>query len=305
MTLSYRHETKVVSRNLAAKLLNDLNHGNRKVVEPHVWSLAKEMASGVFNLNPQPIIIREDKKKASLKLLDGQHRLHAAKRKAPSEGVPMLFCYVLGNDAEITTLQNTIDSGKPRTTTDRGGFQGFGIPQNFLERAARLFTVIGQAVDDTDTSKGVYGWMNAPKASYSLCKVFAENQMAALCRADQLASDHCKDQFKPHRIHKQYLALAYLVALMNGTEVDDLYRFAGEAARPNSTLSCKLHEVWREGHDFAIRLSKGTANASGIQYLLIRDLLVDFLNGQLTNNFQPVLDTKRVDDTTFTDFDVI
>lgn len=305
MTLSYRHETKIVSRDLASKLLADLNHGNRKVVEPHVWSLAKDMASGVFNLNPQPIIIREDKKKAALRILDGQHRLHAAKRKAPQRGVPMLFCYVRGNDAEIKTLQNTIDSGKPRSTSDRGGFHGFGIPQNFLERATRLFTVIGQAVDETDADKGVYGWMNAPKASYSLCKLFAEGQMAALSQADQLASDHCKKQFKPHKVQKQYLALAYLVALMNGAEVDDLCRFASEAAQPNSILSCKLHEVWREGHDFAVKMTKGTANSSGIQYLLIRDLLVDFLNGQLTNNFRPVVDTRQVDGTTFTDFDVI
>ena len=304
MTLKLRYERKTVSRDLAAKLLQDLNHGNRKLVEPHAWSLAKEMASGVFNLNPQPIVIREDDKRATLKLLDGQHRLFAAARKAPNEGVPMMFCYALGSDAEITTLQNTIDSGKPRSTTDRGGFQGLGIPQGFLEKAARMFDIIGQAIDESDPNKGVYDWMNAPKATYSACRLFAEGQAAELIRADQTAAKHCACQFKSYRVGKQYLALTYLVALMNGAEIDALEAFASEAANPKSVLACKLKEVWRDGHVFADRVDDASKNASGIQYLLLRDLLVGYLSGTLTSTFQPVINIRDVDGTTLTDFDL-
>tara|TARA_R100001163_G_scaffold17362_1_gene15567 strand:- start:4504 stop:5418 length:915 start_codon:yes stop_codon:yes gene_type:complete len=304
MALKFRHEQKKVSRDLAAKLLKDLNFNNRKLFRPHVWTLASEMSSGVFNLNPQPIVILEDHKRATLQLLDGQHRLHAAAEKAPVDGVPMMFCYVQGNDAEIKTLQNTIDSGKPRTTTDRGGFQGLGIPQGFLEKSCRLFNVCGQLKNDTDPSKGVYDWMDAPRASYSACKLFADAQAAQLLEAHRLASQHYKTEFAKHRVSKQYLAVAYLVALLNGVEIDDIQSFANEALNNKSVLSCKLQEVWRLGHPFEQAVMHGSNNSSGIQYLLMRDLLVAFLAGTLKSDFEPVLNIRGVHGTELADFNL-
>lgn len=304
MTLKFRHEQKQVSRGLAAKLLKDLNFKNRKLFQPHVWTLANEMSSGVFNLNPQPIVIREDHKRATLQLLDGQHRLHAAASKAPQDGVPMMFCYVQGNDAEIKTLQNTIDSGKPRSTTDRGGFQGLGVPQGFLEKSCKLFEICGQLKNQDDPSQGVYNWMDAPRASYSACKLFAEAQAAQLLEAHRLASLHYKKEFARHRVSKQYLSVAYLLALLNGVEVDDIQAFAEEAANEKSVLSCKLQEVWRDGHPFHQQVLYGSNNSSGIQYLLMRDLLLQFLAGTLDSDFHPELNVRNVNGTELADFDL-
>jgi len=304
MTLKLRYESKLVTRDLAEKLLSDLNQGNRDLKEAHVWTIGEDMASGVFTLNPQPIVIREDSKKAAVQLLDGQHRLTAAARKAPKEGVAMQFCFASGNDTDIRTLQNTIDSGRPRSVRDRGGFQGLGIPQGLLEKSTRLFEIIGQAIVPTDPTQGVYGWIDAPKASYSACKLFASGQAAELARADQKAAEHMRNQFKGHRVGKQYLALAYLVALMNGASIDSLDDFANEAADHKSVLSCKLQEVWREGNAFSERIANGSRNSSGIQFLLMRDLLISFLNQELTSEFLPVLNITQVDGTTLTDFDV-
>ena len=301
--LKLRYEQrKRVTRKLAGKLLQDLNFGNRKINEAHVFIIGKDMASGCFRLNPQPIVIHEDSKKAAIRILDGQHRLTSAERNAPADGVEMVFCYAQGNEAEIAALQATIDSGKSRSTTDRGGFQKSGITQGFLEKAAMLYQVIGQPVDDKNPDAGVYGWMRSPKASYSACKAFGEDNAVVLLEAERLAGKHKKTGFKRHKPTKMYLSLTYLVGLLNGVKVDDLDAFAAEAANDKSVLSCKLSEVYRDGHAFAERLKDGSKNASGIQFLLIRDLLQAFVINELTKDFQPVLDVHQIDGTTLTEF---
>lgn len=305
MTLKLRYERMTVTRSLATKLLADLrNDGNRKLKDPHIWTLGEDMAAGVFNINPQPIIIREDDKRATLELLDGQHRLIAASNKAPRKGVSVMVCFVCGNDSEIVTLKNTIDSGHPRSISDRGGFNTLGVPQGFLEAATRLFEIIGQAIDSTNPDKGYYGWMKAPKASYSACLNFHNSKAAELIAAHDIAKRHLREKFKGHRVNKQYLALTYLVALMNGAEINDLDDFAAAAADPKSVLSCKLQEVWREGHSFSQKVLDGSRNGSGIQYLLMRDLLIAFMSGTLTSSFNPVLVIDSIDATTLSDFDV-
>ena len=213
-----------------------------------------------------------------------------------------MFCYAQGNTLEIEALQATIDSGKPRSTSDRGGFSGVGVTQGFLEKAAMLYQVMGQPVDPKNPEAGVYGWMKSPKASYSACKEFAADQSAILLTTERLSGKHKKGAFKKHKVTKQYLSLAYLVALMNGAIASDLEEFAEAAADTTSVLSCKLTEVYREGHAFSTRLLDGSKNASGIQFLLVRDLLMEFINGTLTSEFQPVLDIKDVDGTELTEF---
>lgn len=304
MALKFRYEQRTVTRELAAKLIQELNTGNRKLHEPHVFTISNDMAKGAFVLNPQPVIIHEDLKKAAIRVIDGQHRLYGAARKAPEKGVPLMFCFVQGTDAEITALQQTIDGHKPRTTGDRGGFQGLGIPQGYLEKAAMLYQVIGQSVFTPTNSPTVYGWMDAPKVSYSGCREFGNDQAVLLLSADQLAAQHCQHELKGHQVTKQYLALAYLVALMNGAEQDELQQFANAAADPKSVLSCKLKEVWHEQHPFCQRVKEGSKNASGIQFLLMRDLLLCFLTKTLSSTFQPVLNMREVDGATLTEFSI-
>ena len=298
----FRYENKRVTRDLARKLLKDLNLGNRKLHEPNVFIIASDMEKGCFRLNPQPIVIHEDTKKACIRIIDGQHRLHAAARSAPSEGVEMVFCYAQGNSLEIEALQATIDSGKPRSTSDRGGFSNAGVTQGFLEKAAMLYQVMGQPIDAKNPDAGVYGWMKSPKASYSACKEFAKDNSAILLKTQEIAGQHKKDAFKKHKITKLYLSLGYLVASMNGAVLTDFDEFAEAADDNASVLCCKLTEVYREGHAFATKLLEGSKNASGIQFLLVRDLLMEFINGTLTSEFQPVLDVREIDGTQLTEF---
>jgi len=302
MALKLRYEQRVVTREFASKLVEDLNVRNRKLVESHVYTLGQDMKAGLFCLNPQPIVIHEDKKKASLRIIDGQHRLVCTSRHAPMTGVNMVFCFVQGSEAEINQLQASIDSGKPRTTTDRGGFQGMGVPQGFLEKAARLFLITGQPVPNDPSQERTYGWMDAPKASYSNCKQFGHDYSAQMLLADQLANKHRRNYFDKNKVKKEYLCLAYFVAILNNASQDHLESFAIEAKSPKSVLACKLNEVWSLNHPFALKVKEASKNASAIQYLLLRDLLQGFINNTLTASFQPIIDSRTVDGTMFTEF---
>lgn len=302
MTLTYRYQKQMVTRDLASKLIKDLNIKNRKVCEAHVYTLSQDIGAKRFILNPQPVIIHEDKKRATIRLIDGQHRLISTSRSAPEEGVEMIFCYVQGTEVEIQDLQATIDSGKPRNASDRGGFFSLGLPQGFVEKSARLFTVVGAPAYGNKNE--VYGWMNAPKASYTACKEFASDSYKQMHSALSLATDHCKGVFKETKIKKEYLALVYLIAIMNSVSSEDLNLFAEEAANPRSVLACKIREVWTEGHPFSEKCKDGSKNTSGIQTLLVKDLLQHFINNTLTADFQPVLDSKQVDGTMFAEFQV-
>lgn len=302
MALSYRYRKQTVTRDLASKLIKDLNIKNRKVCESHVYTLSQDIGARRFILNPQPIIIHEDKKRATLRLIDGQHRLLSTSRSAPEEGVEMMFCYVQGTEIEIQDLQATIDSGKPRNTSDRGGFFALELPQGFVEKAARLFTVIGSPAYG---GKGdVYGWMDAPKASYTACKEFAQDTYKQMHSALSLASTHCKGAFKDTKIKKDYLALVYLIAIMNAVDSQELDAFAEAASNPKSVLACKIREVWSDGHPFSEKCKEGSKNTSGIQTLLVKELLQNFINNSLTADFVPILDSRQVDGTMFAEFQV-
>lgn len=300
MTLSLRWKQETVTRSFATKIIKELNIKNRKLSEPHIYTLGQDIKRKLFVLNPQPIIIHENKQRASIRLLDGQHRLIAVSREAPEGGVPMMFCYVQGNEIEIQSMQATIDSGKPRNTSDRGGFYALGLPQGYVEKAARLYTVVG--ADARDRALGVYDWMTAPKASYPCCKEFATDTYNELHTAYEAADRHSKLFFKHTKIKKEYLALSYLMAIMNNASTDDLDAFAKEAANSRSVLACKIQEVWSPGHPFSEKCKEGSKNTSGIQTLLAKDLLLHFLNNTLTSDFQPTLECKTVDGTMFTDF---
>lgn len=304
MPIKFRHEDRIVTRELAADLVDKLNVRNRKLVESHVYTLSQDIKSGLFRPNPQPIVIHEDKQRNYIRLLDGQHRLIATFRSAPACGVRMVFCYAQGNDAEISALQCTIDSGKPRTTSDRGGFQGMGIPQGFLEKAARLFLVIGQPTAGDIKESQTYNWMNAPKASYMNCQQFGSDYSAQLLVADELANKHRREYFNKTRVKKEYLALVYFVAILNNASVDDLDNFAKEASSDRSLLACKINEVWSPNHFFALKVKDASKNSSAIQYLLLRDLLQSFLNSTLTADFEPILNSREVDGTMFTEFSI-
>jgi hypothetical protein len=302
MAVTYRHKIERVTRDLASKLIKDLNVRNRKVCESHVYTLSQDIGASRFIVNPHPIVIHEDKKRATIRLIDGQHRLIAASRSAPDGGVEMMFCYAQGSESEVQDLQATIDSGKPRNTSDRGGFFALGLPQGFVEKSARLFTVVGAPAYGT---KGeVYGWMNAPKASYTACKEFAQDTYKQMHEALSIANEHYIATFKETKIKKEYLALVYLIAIMNAVELDDLHLFAQEAADPRSVLACKIREVWSDNHPFREKCKEGSKNTSGIQTLLIKDLLQKFISNELTADFAPILDSKQVEGTMFAEFEL-
>lgn len=300
MTIKFRYETKVISRDVASKIVEDLNTGNRKVNESHVYTIGKDIESGLFRFNPNPIVIHEDHKKASLRLLDGQHRMVAASRHAPAHGVKMMFCFVQGNEMEINSLQASIDSGKPRNMSDRGGFCAFGLAQGYVEKATRMFNVIGCKAEYSSDS--VYNWIDAPKASYAACKEFAADHYDWLTVAYSTAARHHKSVFSDTCIKKEYLALVYLMAIANNVSIDRLDAFAAEVGDSSSFLSAYIKNLSAEDSGFQQAVKAGSKNASGIQVLLAKDLLLGFLNNTLNDSFHPTLHCKEVDGTMFTDF---
>jgi hypothetical protein len=112
---------------VAAKILEHCNVGNRRIRERHLRILASEMAGGRWMLTGSPIIFSGDGR-----LLDGQHRLQACVKS----GKGFITDLRIGIDHDTFPV---IDRGKNRDATDVLGMAGF-------TNAARLARGIRWAV---------------------------------------------------------------------------------------------------------------------------------------------------------------
>ncbi len=97
--------TIVITPQYANELLSK-NVRNRRVRKSHVTRLARDMQSGRWQFNPQPISIGTDGT-----ILDGQHRLSAIVKSGASVRVVLWFDVPLGS-------REVIDQGIPRKLHD-------------------------------------------------------------------------------------------------------------------------------------------------------------------------------------------
>jgi len=96
----------------AKEILASRNTHNRILRPKAVADYARDMAAGSWRVNGEAIKFDHDGV-----LLDGQHRLHAI----VAAGVPVAFLVVTGLEPET---QDTMDSGRKRTTGDALGLHG-------------------------------------------------------------------------------------------------------------------------------------------------------------------------------------
>jgi hypothetical protein len=108
-----------------AEVLLSRNEGNRSVKQRRVDDMARDMSSGNWKLNGEPIIVSSDGT-----LNDGQHRLFAVvQSKVPSD---MLVVFGVSRDS-----RDTVDHGVGRTPGDDLSLHGFTNAVQ-LAAAARL-----------------------------------------------------------------------------------------------------------------------------------------------------------------------
>ena len=104
-----RIETKTITPDVAAKMLERNFDGNRKIRPTYVNALANAMLDGEFvGMNGQTIVIGAD----DGRLYDGQHRLTAIVQSGTTQ--KMMVAYV--DDGE--KAYRTIDAGTPRKASD-------------------------------------------------------------------------------------------------------------------------------------------------------------------------------------------
>lgn len=99
-------EIRKITPEVAAALLEN-NPANRPIRKPHVEALARDMASGRWQVNGDAIRMNCDGS-----LIDGQHRLSACVKA----GVPFETVVISGLPADVRA---TIDGGVKRTHGDR------------------------------------------------------------------------------------------------------------------------------------------------------------------------------------------
>lgn len=117
---------QVVDPERAAELLKS-NHQNRNMTSRTVTTLARAMRNGEWTLNGEAIKLAEDGT-----VLDGQHRLAAC----VESGVPFETLVVEGLPNEA---QNTMDSGRKRTTADMFRINGEGNANVLAATTRRAF----------------------------------------------------------------------------------------------------------------------------------------------------------------------
>lgn len=110
--MSFKSQVKEITPDYAQKLL-DANKDNRKVSWDRVNHYVREMASGNWELNGQPIVVAE-----SGRLLDGQHRLYACVQSR----TPFTTLLVTGVSEDS---MSTLDTGKSRRAPDILSILGF------------------------------------------------------------------------------------------------------------------------------------------------------------------------------------
>lgn len=109
-----------------ARVLLSRNEGNRALKEGLVLSYARDISSGAWDFNGEPIIVSRDGQ-----MNDGQHRCEAV----IASDTPIKTIMVLGVERSTRT---TLDQGKMRTSGDYLAMNGHANP-NELAGAASLF----------------------------------------------------------------------------------------------------------------------------------------------------------------------
>lgn len=122
--VSLKTEIRDISPKEAVEMLK-LNTANRKINENHVDFLVKEMFTGNWMFDGQPIRLNDKGR-----VLDGQHRLNAVIKY----GKPIKFLIIKGVDTEAFKV---MDSGRSRTSGDVLGIKGYKNA-NVLSAAAKL-----------------------------------------------------------------------------------------------------------------------------------------------------------------------
>lgn len=102
-----------ITPEVAQGLLVEHNKLNRKENSKHIDTIAKDMLSGCWHLNHQPIAVDAD-----ANVIDGQHRLAAVLKS----GKPQPFLVVLYSRS--LQVNNTIDTGRPRSYLDHIAMKG-------------------------------------------------------------------------------------------------------------------------------------------------------------------------------------
>lgn len=124
-----------VTPEVAKGLLVNHNAQNRNENQNHIDVITREMSSGNWQLNHQPIAVD-----GNADLIDGQHRLAALLKY----GKPLPFLIVIYN-GRTTGITNSIDTGKPRTYLDHRAMRGDFTMNNHHQGMLRF--LLGMATD--------------------------------------------------------------------------------------------------------------------------------------------------------------
>lgn len=129
-----------VDAKTAQAWLDEFNTHNRNVRDPHVMSLARDMAAGRWTFTGAPIVFAEDGT-----LLDGQHRLAAIVKSKCA--IP--FLVVRGVDGGS---QHSMDTGSRRSAADAYKLDGRGNNAARATAVARFALIIEDKVDGDKVS---------------------------------------------------------------------------------------------------------------------------------------------------------
>lgn len=156
----------VVTPEMAERLLEN-NPKNRNISERHVSKLIREMEGGRWKLNGDAIRISNGI------LLDGQHRLEAARRsKMPFESL-----VIVGLDAGVF---DTIDAGRARTAGDALSING----EKNAARLAATLRFVNQYQIGKAASRGNYSTTEVEEILHKYPKVRDSVQRTADLAAD-------------------------------------------------------------------------------------------------------------------------
>lgn len=181
-----------VTPELAAQILKDHNHSNRKIRPGVVNKYARQMANGDWKVTPETICVS-----VTGRLLQGQHRLLAIIKS----GASCNFLFATGFADDVFDV---LDRGAGRTTAD-----ALGIPQKLAEVSKILATIsIGTSnlVSDADTRRASCALAAQHAALMDHCSVTAKLFSSAPMRLAAIA--HVMGGADPDYVFGLYRALA-------------------------------------------------------------------------------------------------
>lgn len=181
-----------VTPELAAQILVDHNHSNRKIRPSVVNKYARLMSNGDWKVTPEAICVS-----VTGRLLQGQHRLLAIVKS----GASCNFLFATGFADDVFDV---LDRGAGRSTAD-----ALGIPQRLAEVSKILVTIsIGSTnlVTDADTRRASYALAEQHAALMDHCSVTAKLFSSAPMRLAAIA--HVIGGADPDYVFELYRALA-------------------------------------------------------------------------------------------------